>query len=243
MAKVNKETLDRWFDYNVDVETRTVYMGSINSENGYENGVDHAMAEYFIKGIHILESKSEDPIQIIMNNPGGDWYHGMSIYDAIKMSKCYCEIKVYGHAMSMGSIILQASDNRVMMPNSAFMIHFGYESQYNHSKIVEKWIDEGKRLSYLMENIYLDMMIEKEAKMGEGHLAKVLGEVITKQKAFEHPPITKPTIYTFSKKQDVKREQVRVILKEMLNFDTILNAEETVSLGFADEVYKPKTIK
>lgn len=237
MAKVNKETLDRWFDYNVDIETRTIYMGSMNTENGTELGVDYAMAEYFIKGIHILESKSQDAITIIMNNPGGDFFHGLAIYDAIKTSKCHCTIKVYGHAMSMGSIILQAADKRIMMPNSRFMIHFGYDSQDNHTKIVEKWIDEGKRLTHLMENIYLDVMFEKEEKMGDGHLAKVLGEVMTKQKAFDFPPSDKPVTYVFSKKLETKRSQVRTVLREMLNFDTILTAEETVALGFADEIY------
>ena len=63
MAKVNKETLDRWFDYNVDIETRTIYMGS-------EEGVDALMAEYVVKGMHILESKSDEAIQIISQQIG-----------------------------------------------------------------------------------------------------------------------------------------------------------------------------
>ena len=88
-----------------------------------------------------------------------------------------------------------------------------------------------------MENIYLDVMLEKEEKMGEGHLAQMLGKIMTQQKSFEHPPLVKPFTYAFSKKLETKREQVRVVLKEMLNFDTILTAEETVALGFADEIY------
>ena len=120
--------LDKWFDLNVDTDTRTIYMGSAGyTYDEGETGVDHFMAEYLIKGMHSLESKNKKPILIIMNNPGGDWYHGMAIYDAIKSSPCECTIKVYGHAMSMGSIILQAADNRIMMPNSRFMIHYGYD--------------------------------------------------------------------------------------------------------------------
>jgi len=232
-----KETWDKWFDNNVDFTNRTVYIGSVNNNDGQESGVDAFMAESTIKAMHILESKNSEPIVILMNNPGGDFFHGLAIYDAIKTSKCHCTIKVYGHAMSMGSVILQAADRRIMMPNSRFMIHFGYDSQDNHTKTVEKWIDESKRLAYLMENIYLDVMLEKEEKIGDGHLAKTLGEIMTKQKAFEHPPLTKPIVYSFSKKPEIKREHIRVVLKEMLNFDTILTAEETVNLGFADEVY------
>jgi len=232
-----KETWDKWFDNNIDISGRTIYIGSVMEIEGREAGVDAFMAESVIKAMYVLESKNSDPITILMNNPGGDFFHGLAIYDAIKTSKCHCSIKVYGHAMSMGSVILQAADKRIMMPNSRFMIHFGYDSQDSHSKIVEKWIDEGKRLSYLMENIYLDVMFEKEEEVGNDHLAKTLGEIMTKQRAFEHPPLTKPVTYVFSKKQDIKREQVRAVLKEMLNFDTILTAEETVALGFADEVY------
>jgi len=237
MARINKETLDRWFDYNVDVESRTIYMGSINSGLELESGVDSYMAEYFVKGIHMLESKSADAIFIIMNNPGGDWYHGMAIYDAIKTSKCHCTIKTYGYAMSMGSIILQAADVRIMMPNSRFMIHYGYEGRYGHAKIVEKWAEECKRLNYDMENIYLDVMLEKEEKMGLGYLAKTLSDIMTKQNTFTYPPSISKT-YVFSKILVKKKEEIRLILKEMLNFDTILNAEETISLGFADEVFK-----
>ena len=236
MTRINKETLDRWFDYNVDVESRTIYMGSIQSDMDFESGVNSSMAEYFIKGIHMLESKSVDSITIIMNNPGGDWYHGMAIYDAIKMSKCHCTIKVYGHAMSMGSIILQAADKRIMMPNSRFMIHFGYDGRSDHSKTVEKWADEGKRLSYDMENTYLDVMLEKEEKEGHGYLVETLGNIITKQNSLGYPP-PQSKFYSFSKVNSKKREEVRIVLKEMLNFDTILNAEETVALGFADEIF------
>ena len=162
MARTNKENIDKWFDNNIDLDNRIIYMGSIHKEDNEESGVDAFMAESIIKGMHILETKNQEPITILMNNPGGDFFHGLAIYDAVKYSSCHCTIKVYGHAMSMGSVILQAADTRIMMPNSRFMIHFGYDSQSNHSKVVEKWIDEGKRLGHEMENIYLDVMLEKE---------------------------------------------------------------------------------
>jgi len=232
-----KETWDKWFDNNIDIPGRTIYIGSVHEHDGYESGVDAFMAESVIKAMHILNSKTSDPITILMNNPGGDVFHGLAIYDAIKTTKSHCTIKVYGHAMSMGSIILQAADTRIMMPNSRFMIHYGYDSQDNHSKTVMKWADESKRLAYFMENIYLDVMLEKEENMGHGYLAKVLSEIMTRQYALGYPPPTQPKTYSFSKKLETKREELRKVLQEMLNFDTILTAEETVALGFADEVY------
>lgn len=226
-----------WFDQNLDIENRTIYMGSILTSDSGESGVDNYMAEYFIKGMHFLENRDhKSEINIIMNNPGGDWYHGMAIYDAIKYSPCNCTIKVYGHAMSMGSIILQAADHRIMMPNSRFMIHYGYSGTWGHSKISEKWAEENKRINFDMENIYLDAMLEREEEMGSGHLAKALTSVVSKQRSMEIPPPGEIS-YKFSRTAKNKKEELRAVLRELLNFDTILNAEETVSLGLADEIY------
>lgn len=226
-----------WFDHNVDLDSRTIFMGSMASLDSAEPGVDNFMAEYFVKGMHLLEKSSSKEITILMNNPGGDWYHGMAIYDAIKNSLCHCTIKVYGYAMSMGSIILQAADTRIMMPNSRMMIHYGYNGMSGHTKIFEKWADEGKRINYEMENIYLEMMLQKEKLEGYGHLAKSLASVTNKQRMLEIPFMGEIT-YSFSRGAKAKKEEVRTILKELLNFDTILNAEEAVSLGLADEIFK-----
>ena len=239
MANLVRENIDRWFEHNLDVDNRTLYMGSVDtSPEGDESGVDTFMASYFVKGMHVLESKNAtQEITIIMNNPGGDPYHGMAIYDAIKVTKCPCTIKVFGYAMSMGSVILQAADYRIMMPNSKFMIHYGYNAyDTNHVKTIDSWVNEEKRVCYEMEEIFLKMMLEKEEKEGHGYLAKELTRIVNKQREFELNKV--PVQYTFSKVVDKKKEQVRVILKEMLNFDTILNAYDTVALGFADEVYK-----
>ncbi len=234
MARTSKE-LDKWFDNNVDIDNRTIYIGSTHKEDGEESGVDNFMAESVIKGMHVLERKNTDQITLLMNNPGGDWFHGMAIYDAIKTSNCYCVIKVYGHAMSMGSVILQAADHRIMTPNSKLMIHYGTNgSGGSHTKIFEKWSDEGKRLNYDLENFYLQSLLEKEEKEGHGYLAKMLSQIMTKQYALNYPP-SPPKIYNFSKTN--KKEEIRVVLKEMLNFDTILTAEETVNLGLADEIF------
>jgi ATP-dependent protease ClpP protease subunit len=233
MAKPIRENLDSWFDLNLDVDGRVIYMGSVGKtydEN--ETGVDNFMAEYFIKGMHFLEARKKDPITILMNNPGGDWYHGMAIYDAIKTSSCHCTIKVYGHAMSMGSVILQAADHRIMMPNSRLMIHYGYNGMSGHTKIFEKWADEGKRINYQMESIYIDRMIEFE-KESPGELSEGLYQVLKKQQEFEYPQsiIEKPAF-------DIKRieSQLRPYIKELLNYDTIITPNECVSIGLADEI-------
>lgn len=234
---INRD-LEKWFDFSVDPNTRTIYMGSAgySTEEG-ETGVDHVMAEYLIKGIHLLESTNQKPILILMNNPGGDWYHGMAIYDAISCSPCVCTIRVYGYAMSMGSIILQAADERVLMPNARLMIHYGSDGLSGHSKIFERWADESKRTSWEMENLYIEAMLKKEEQIGEGYLAKTLTDFMAKQKRFDFSKPTKPKRISFSKDDQEKFEELREIVKEMLKYDTILNAEEAVKLGLADSIY------
>lgn len=231
-------TIESWFEHNVDIPTRTIFMGSISRDNNGETGVDNVMAEYFIKAMHILENQSKTlPIHITMNNIGGDWYHGMAIYDRIKRSPCHCTIETYGYAMSMGSIILQAADTRIMMPHCMFMLHYGTDgTETTHSKNFAKIADESKRLNHIMENIYLDSMIEKEEKEGDGYLAEVIAEIVNRQKMLEYPTPGKVS-YSFSKNPKIKREELRQVLKELLNFDTYLDARETVLLGFADEVF------
>ena len=46
----------------------------------------------------------------------------MAIFDAIKICRSHVTILVYGQAESMSSIILQAADKRIMMPNSTLYV-------------------------------------------------------------------------------------------------------------------------
>jgi len=195
--RVNRDDIDKFHDYSLYIPTRTIYMGSehVNDDDFSESGVEATMAERFVKNITILEMASQEPVTIIMNNPGGDWFHGMAIYDAIKTAKSHVTIKVFGMAMSMGGVLLQAADERIISPNAKFMMHYGYMGlSPTHSKIFDKWSDENKRINKEMEQLFLSKIKEK------------------------HP--------------DFKLKK----LEEMLNFDTILSAQETVDLGLADKV-------
>jgi hypothetical protein len=116
------------------------------------------------------------------------------------------------------------------------MIHFGYDGRYGHSKIVEKWAEEGKRINYKMENIYLDRMFEiEEEQEDDRYLEETLEDIVNRQREFTKN--AKPAKYRFSKIPEKRREDVREVLQELLNFDTILSPIEALRLGFADEIY------
>lgn len=86
--------------------------------------VDKESATRFHDGLDVLAS-SPDPIFIRLNSPGGSVVDGMAIFDAVSNLSNHVTITVFGEAQSMGAIILQAADLRLMSPNATLMLHDG----------------------------------------------------------------------------------------------------------------------
>jgi len=173
--RVNRDDIDKFHDSGLYVPTRHIYMGSEHSDTEMaEGGCDYLMAERVIKNLHILESINKEPITILMNNIGGDEYHGFAMYDAIRLCESHITVKVLGHAMSMGSIILQAADERLMAPTSRQMIHYGTWGIHDHAKTAQKWAEEGKKIDKWMEQMYLDRIQEKHPAFTLEDLQKML---------------------------------------------------------------------
>jgi ATP-dependent Clp endopeptidase proteolytic subunit ClpP len=143
-------------------------------DNGGESGVDYLMSQRVLKNLVILDGLNNDPITIMLNSPGGDVNHGLAIYDAIKACKSHVTVIVYGMAMSMGSIILQAADERIMSANSSQMIHYGTLALDGHAKTTYKVTEELKRIDKWMEKMYLEKIQEKNPLYKIGRLQKLL---------------------------------------------------------------------
>tara|TARA_R100000951_G_scaffold115132_2_gene122231 strand:+ start:16299 stop:17000 length:702 start_codon:yes stop_codon:yes gene_type:complete len=224
--KFKKDDVDQFMDNDIYLPTRTVYIGSATTdEYGDEGGVDFVMAERVSKTLHILDTydadarKGEKPINIIMNNPGGDVIHGMGIYDTISNCKNHVTIKVVGHAMSMGSIILQAADKRTMTKNSLIMIHYGYGGFNAHSKISYQWSKWEKEYDKWMEDMFMEKMKGIKIKLHE-----YLHLIDKDHKC--------PAGNAKNKLVEITEER----LEAMLNFDTIINAEMALKLNLIDEI-------
>lgn len=123
-----------------------------------EPGVEYTMASRFIKNLRALNLDSDRSILIHMKTCGGYWMEGMAIYDAIKASSSYVTILNYTHARSMSSLILQAADLRVMMPNSEFMFHHGEYAGQGELVTVMSDLDWYKRSIERMCDIYIEVM-------------------------------------------------------------------------------------
>jgi ATP-dependent Clp protease protease subunit len=178
MAKVNRDHIDKFFDYGLDLDSRTLYIGSVGyDENDEGTGVDFKMAERVIKGLHLLEVSApagDKPIYIKMENVGGSVTSGMGIYDAIKNCKNHVTITVYGEACSMGCIILQAADKRILSKHAVTMFHRGYSSYpTNHPEINRRWVEFDEKYKLLLEKILLDKIREKHPDFREKKLVEL----------------------------------------------------------------------
>ncbi len=65
------------------------------------------------------------PITVFLDTQGGDIDEGLFIYDTILDAEAHVTIKVLSKCWSMGAIILQASDERLIHPNATLMGHTG----------------------------------------------------------------------------------------------------------------------
>lgn len=172
--------------YNMNIKSREIYLhGHIGNDEEEDPGIEYKMASKFIKNIRTLDSINSKPILIHMFSVGGEWQSGMAIYDAIVMCKSFVSILVYGQAESMSSIVLQASDNRVMTPNAYFMSHYGnggYAGNYLDIQAANKY---DKHCCDVMLDIYANSFIKskvfKESYKG-GTIEKARNYLMRKMK-------------------------------------------------------------
>lgn len=154
------DTISDIHTYSIDVKNREIYLHSYIANSEEDPGVDYKMATNFYKNIRLLDSISQDPIVVHMHSIGGCWNDGMAIYDAMCVAQSYITVIAYGQAESMSSIVLQAGDKRVMMPNAYFMSHFGSTSYAGNYLDVQKGAAFEKKINETMLDIYTDACLK-----------------------------------------------------------------------------------
>jgi ATP-dependent protease ClpP protease subunit len=167
--------IELFYDKGIAIPSRTLYIGSESTTKDEEEiGVDFKLAERAIKGLHVLNSLGQEPITIQMNNIGGDEYHGLAIYDAIKQSVAPTIIIVYGHAVSMGSVILQAANKRILSANATVMVHMGDLNLNFDQRDTEANLKEVLRFNEIINEIYLHRIREKNPRYSTNQLKELL---------------------------------------------------------------------
>lgn len=164
-------------------EKKTIYS---DDDVVSEPGIDYMTASRFIINITMLSDiDCERPILIHMKTCGGIWEEGMAIYDAITMCPNPVTILAYAHARSMSSIILQAADRRVLMPNCYIMFHMGslaIDGTHKQTVNTVKWTDEVT--TKIMLDIYVERLAEGrkfKKKKNKAQIRKELKDTMDKK--------------------------------------------------------------
>lgn len=154
LVKAIEQHIDlvQFHEHDISIKSRTIYIGEIDPELG----IEAYMANICVKNVLKLEEYNHDPITIILNSIGGDWYHGMAMYNKIANSPCHIKMIVYGHAMSMGSIILQGADERVMAKHAVMMVHNGTEGFLGNAKDFQSYAKHAETQLEEMYKIYTE---------------------------------------------------------------------------------------
>jgi ATP-dependent protease ClpP protease subunit len=146
--------------YGLDIKNREIFLHSYLSDTEYEPGTDYRSAVYFEKNIRHLNTVSSDPILVHMHMPGGDWEDCMGIYDTIKSSKSKIVILAYAKIQSASSVILQAADHRILMPNANVLIHYGSLSLDSEHKAALSSITWSEKECNKMIDIFVDKCLK-----------------------------------------------------------------------------------
>jgi len=163
---------EMFFQYKVHLPTRTLFLGPAADS---EDDTDHNMSERAIIGLHILDNlESELPITIKMKNEGGSVTDGFTIYDEILECRSLVHIIVCGAASSMGSVILQAADKRIIRPNAYVMIHEGETAHAGTVKNIEAWMKFEKEQDERCYQIYLDQIRKVDPEFTRAKLINMM---------------------------------------------------------------------
>ena len=91
---------------------------------------------------------------IILDTCGGDLYTGWKIYDTIKLMGTNPSIGVVGSCMSAGTVILMATENRWMTPNSRTLIHNPWTFEAGDDERMRKAADMLEAEKVQLANMY-----------------------------------------------------------------------------------------
>jgi len=179
-----------FFDYGIDIHTKTMYLGDDEgSDDDDDEGLSIRVASRAIKGLHVLDHlENPDPITIIVNTAGGEEMQCLAIYDAIKECTHQTFIKVLGQCLSGGVWILQAASKRLLSANSRLMIHAGtWGLSEDHPAIVKTWVKQYEKDEELSENILLERIWEKQPDFTRDQLREMLrfDTIFTPQEAID----------------------------------------------------------
>lgn len=166
----------------------------------------------------IMNGELSETVVIHLHSPGGLGYSGFALYDFIKVSKLPITCVVSGICASAATLIMLACENRVMSPNSTFLMHQCSWGGYGDNRFMQDLAFNAKRSMDMLISIYMkETHIAEKNEKGElltkEQRKKVIADMLehdiefTRDECIEYGIIRKP-------KQDVELSDERI---EVLN--------------------------
>ena len=148
-----------------DYLERIIVLGEVDDEN----------INYAIGQIHEINKEDDkkavekrEPIQLILNSPGGHVYYGFGLVDAVESSKTPVHILVQGQAMSMALPILCVGHQRSMSKRSTLMYHeISWETGQEKLGYHKQEAKEGERLQKMYDGVILQYTKVTQKKLDE----------------------------------------------------------------------------
>lgn len=176
MARVKHEEIDTWLTKGIDLKKRVLMI---------EDDIDNESVGLVIRGLHLMEELSEDPVTVLINTYGGSVYDGLGLYDVLISSPCHITTVGVGKVMSMGCDILLAGDVKKAHANTTFMWHTMSSENAGKLPDLEGGVKELKRLYDRTLDIYAlrtkkskqfwSRWLKHEDRYGDAALALSLG--------------------------------------------------------------------
>lgn len=148
-----KDDIDQIHDKGLSLTTRTIFFcDEINEES----------ADKFIKNLHILDNHKSGTVTVRFSTDGGCVISGFRMFNAIRGMKNHVRGIIEGECSSMGTVVAQSFDERLMLPDSFMMIHQGSQTISGHPKSNENWLKFYKHLDSRCYKIYLEKINNKQ---------------------------------------------------------------------------------
>ena len=176
--------------------------------------------------IELLQTMGKDePIELIIMSEGGTVVEANAIYDFVRVEGYNVNTTVYGYAASAATVLALCGKRVRMGSSSVWMVHSPYYMEYVQPAILPMPEEDNGETEY--ESGY------KKPKMnGE--------EGGTWVKRIE-PTLQLIVADIYARKTGGTREQMIALMEEGDRTGKLYNAEETLALGFIDEVLTDAT--
>ena len=108
------------------------------------------------------------PITVIFNSPGGSVLDGLALFDylrRLRSSGHHVTTIALGRAASMGAVLLQAGDRRVMGANAFLLIHEVHNTSVGKVSELEDGVEFTRRLQKRLQTILAERSSLTEAQI------------------------------------------------------------------------------